>query len=181
MIAGLELLDPGFRGRVRSYSAMAETTMTFPNTDAYKVFHGVCPGWDNEARRPGRGSTFIGSSPQTYGLWLDDACRKALRASDPEERIVFVNAWNEWAEGAHLEPDRHYGYAYLRETARVVASLGTAIDRDPETMVRSTFGSARYPDGRRTQIMHRARTLAADAVQFAAVGAQYVANAIRPD
>jgi hypothetical protein len=166
---------------VRSYSAMAEIIMAFPDADGYRVFPAVCPGWDNEARRPGRGTTLFGSTPQKYGLWLDNACRKALQASDPDERIVFVNAWNEWAEGAHLEPDRHYGYAYLRETARVVARLGTAIDDYPEAMVRGAFGSSPHPEGPGTQIIRRARTLGANAVQLAAVAAQHVANAIRPD
>jgi lipopolysaccharide biosynthesis protein len=86
----------------------------------YQVFHGVCPDFDNEARRGAKGVSFIGSTPKMYGDWLANACHKALRNSGSDERIVFVNAWNEWAEGAYLEPDRHNGYAFLRETARVL-------------------------------------------------------------
>jgi lipopolysaccharide biosynthesis protein len=182
MISKLELLDPGFRGEVRSYSAMVETAMKSSNGRGYKVFHGVCPGWDNEARRPNRSSSFIGSTPRKYGLWLDKACRSALGASDHDERIVFINAWNEWAEGAHLEPDRHYGYAYLRETARVLAGLTTGIHgSNPEAIGRLGLGSSRHPDDPGTRFIRWARTLGADAVQRAAVVAQHVANAIRPD
>jgi lipopolysaccharide biosynthesis protein len=118
----LEFLSPRFSGRVHSYDSMAERAMAF-RAEGYKYFQGVCPGWDNEARRPGKGLIFQGSTPEKYGRWLDDACEKAMQARDDDERIVFVNAWNEWAEGAHLEPDRHYGYAYLRETARALGRV----------------------------------------------------------
>ena len=120
--SGLALLDEGFRGRALSYDALVEQAATQPHP-AFTAFPGVCPGWDNEARREGRGTGFIGSTPRKYGAWLEHSCRRALQMTSADERIVFINAWNEWAEGAYLEPDRHYGYAYLRETARVLGRL----------------------------------------------------------
>lgn len=120
---GLTLLDPGFRGRALSYDALVEKATTTPPPQDFTVFPGVCPSWDNEARRAGRGTGFIGSTPRKYGAWLEHACRRALEMPNADERIVFINAWNEWAEGAYLEPDRRYGYAYLRETARVLSRL----------------------------------------------------------
>lgn len=119
---GLTLLDPGFRGQALSYDALIAKAMARP-LEAFTAFPGVCPSWDNEARRTGRGTGFIGSTPRKYGAWLEQAGRRAMRMTNPDERIVFINAWNEWAEGAYLEPDRHYGYAYLRETARVLGRL----------------------------------------------------------
>jgi lipopolysaccharide biosynthesis protein len=110
--------DPDFMGGVRSYELLAQLFEAEAPTD-YTFFPGCCPMWDNEARKPRRGQGFYGSSPRRYGEWLANAARRVQSAAHPDERIVFINAWNEWAEGAYLEPDRHYGAAYLNETRRV--------------------------------------------------------------
>jgi lipopolysaccharide biosynthesis protein len=118
----VELLDLNYQGDIVDYEAMAKATVDSYQTDV-KLFPGVCPAWDNEARKPGKGFCFVGSTPAKYGRWLESACSRALAAENPDERIVFINAWNEWAEGAYLEPDRHFGYAYLAETARVLSQV----------------------------------------------------------
>lgn len=118
----LNLFDPEYRGQVVDYDQMASRAMANKPVE-FTLFPGVCPAWDNEARKPNRGFCFIGSTPQKYGRWLAEACRTSLELTRPDERIVFINAWNEWGEGAYLEPDRHFGYAYLAETARVLNSL----------------------------------------------------------
>ena len=115
--------DPGFKGHIKSYEAMAERAFALSRED-FTFFHGVCPGWDNTPRQSSAQAVcFAGSSPKSYGSWLARACRRALDERVGEERIVFINAWNEWGEGAYLEPDRHYGYGYLAETARVLNTL----------------------------------------------------------
>jgi lipopolysaccharide biosynthesis protein len=120
------ILDPDFAGRVLDYAAVARHAASLP-PPSYRLFRGVAPSWDNEARRPGRGLTLAHATPAIYGAWLRQACRAAIaEAAHPDERIVFVNAWNEWGEGAYLEPDRHFGHAYLIETARVLAALNGA-------------------------------------------------------
>jgi lipopolysaccharide biosynthesis protein len=118
----LELLDPKYAGAVIEYAEMAAKAQAY-RPSAFRFFPGVCPSWDNEARRPGEGICFTGATPAAYGDWLTAACENTFATADSEERIVFINAWNEWAEGAHLEPDRHFGYAYLVETARVLSRL----------------------------------------------------------
>lgn len=86
-----------------------------------------------------------GSTPAAYGAWLAAACERMLAESDPQHRIVFINAWNEWAEGAHLEPDRHFGHAYLAETSRVVARLAGLSPEALRDVVTSAPVSTRAP------------------------------------
>jgi len=111
----VELLNPEYRGLVLAYESMVEKSIAF-DAPPYLMIKGVCPSWDNEARRQGNGTTFHGSTPEIYQHWLEAACQYADQFPVRGERLVFVNAWNEWAEGAYLEPDRRYGYAYLEAT-----------------------------------------------------------------
>ena len=118
----LQLANPDFEGIVYDFNAYAEG-YTDESKD-YPILKTVCPGWDNEARKPGRGHIFHGANPQNYGAWLARARAQTLSAmarSDDQPPFVFINAWNEWAEGAHLEPDRRFGYGYLDATAKVLA------------------------------------------------------------
>jgi len=83
----------------------------------YLRYDTVCPGWDNTARKGEDAWVLTGNSPDSYERWLTLAVHRAMQRR-PEERLVFVNAWNEWAEGAHLEPDRHHGRTFLEATLR---------------------------------------------------------------
>ncbi len=82
----------------------------------YTKFKTVFPSWDNEARKPGSGTSFINSTPKKYEVWLRKVYQYTEKHLPESEQIVFINAWNEWAEGAYLEPDRKFGYAYLEAT-----------------------------------------------------------------
>lgn len=113
--ASVEIVDPSYSGMVLDYRELARNGETWPLPD-YPLFKGLSPGWDNEARKPGRGYTFAHSSPARYEQWLSASVDHAVAHPVAGENIVFINAWNEWAEGAYLEPDRRYGYAYLHAT-----------------------------------------------------------------
>jgi len=78
----------------------------------------VTPRWDNTPRRGDAGLVLDGSTPELFERW----CRAALEGlhPDPGLDLLFVNAWNEWAEGAFLEPDRRRGVAYLEALARAL-------------------------------------------------------------
>jgi len=114
----LSLIDAKFRGPIRSYSEIVEKQIR-ADEPARVNFKTVMPGWDDEPRNPGAGHCFAGSSPALYGRWLRHAC-EAIRPRRPDERLIFINAWNDWANGAYLEPDRRFGYAYLHATANVL-------------------------------------------------------------
>ena len=110
-------VDADFSGTIYDYSHLVQRSRHYESPSDYLLLRSVTPMWDNEARRPGRGSVFAGSTPPLYREWLENACRYTDAWLGPEKPFVFINAWNEWAEGAHLEPDRAHGYAYLQATA----------------------------------------------------------------
>lgn len=86
----------------------------------YTLFRSVTPSWDNTARKKNKGIVFQNSCPKLFEKWLTNAFVDTLvRQQEVDERIVFINAWNEWAEGAHLEPDKRYGYAWLNSILSV--------------------------------------------------------------
>jgi lipopolysaccharide biosynthesis protein len=114
----VEILNPDYSGKIFDYGEAVNQSINFKFKD-YRCFRTVMPSWDNEARRPGNGFSFVNSTPINYGKWLNWVCRETIKNPE-EERLVFINAWNEWAEGAHLEPDRKMGYAYLHTTANVL-------------------------------------------------------------
>ena len=109
-------LDPDFRGSIHDWSVFPARSDRYAEP-SYPLFRTVNPGWDNTARRGAAATVWVGSSPAGYRRWLANAIADTeRRIADPDRRLVFVNAWNEWAEGAHLEPDRKYGFAWLEAT-----------------------------------------------------------------
>jgi GT2 family glycosyltransferase len=107
-----KLLNPDFKGSTADYRDLAVRYAT-RQAPAYTRFKGVMPGWDNTARRQDNSFCFENASPGAFQAWLEDALEETRHQNFGDEQIVFVNAWNEWAEGAYLEPDRRYGHTYL--------------------------------------------------------------------
>ena len=82
----------------------------------YTLYRTVVPSWDNTARTRSNAMIFNNSSPELYQEWLENVIKYTKKNFTKDNRFVFINAWNEWAEAAHLEPDRKYGFAYLEAT-----------------------------------------------------------------
>ena len=106
-----------FEGSFMSYSKLMRS-LSECWTDEYLTFPGAMPAWDNTPRRMNKGRIVAGTSPAAYQFWLEQSCDFVRRAYPPELRYVFVNSWNEWAEGAQLEPSESAGYSWLNATAR---------------------------------------------------------------
>lgn len=86
--------------------------------------HRTCMmGWDNSARRAKMWTTFYAYSTRSFYRWMRLIIKDARRKFAPEERFVFINAWNEWAEGTYLEPDRKYGYVNINTASKALFDL----------------------------------------------------------
>jgi hypothetical protein len=108
-------IEIGYRqNKVYSYNTVVKNTIAKPDTP-YKRFRGAFPSWDNSPRRPTiKGSTIVhGSTPEKFEVFVEKIIDDTYRLHKGEERLVFINAWNEWAEGCHIEPDRRFGLGYL--------------------------------------------------------------------
>lgn len=103
---------------VFSYEDYIRKIMAMPRP-AYKRFPGVTPDWDNSARRKRDAFILTGSTPKLYEEWLEYVAEQFTPYSS-DENFIFINAWNEWAEGNHLEPDQQWGHQYLEATARAL-------------------------------------------------------------
>jgi lipopolysaccharide biosynthesis protein len=111
--------EAGFtKFNVCEYERFAQAAMDMIQP-SYPIIRGVCAGFDNTSRRHSGGVILKDSTPETYGRWLASVVRangsRELEHA-PETQFVFINAWNEWAEGNHLEPCRKWGRAFLEAT-----------------------------------------------------------------
>lgn len=107
------------QGWVFDYSTVIERMLS-RSPPPYKRFPCVTPSWDNSARRK---SPLIirDSTPDLYQKWLKAIIEKSKREA-VGENFIFINAWNEWAEGNHLEPCQKWGLSYLEATRNALLS-----------------------------------------------------------
>lgn len=101
----------GFEGAIYDWNSLVERSSSYQDP-GYPLVRCINPGWDNSPRKGGRSNVFVGNSPRRFVEYVENALAYAS-GSDALTDFVFVNAWNEWAEGAFLEPSGRYGYAFL--------------------------------------------------------------------
>lgn len=94
-----------------------------------KTYPSITPMWDNSARRKFNYFILHNSSPEKYKVWLQHIIKKYKWERMPES-FLFINAWNEWAEGNHLEPCQKWGNSYLQATKESLQENNNSIDNE---------------------------------------------------
>jgi hypothetical protein len=105
--------------RIENYDKIWNRLLTQENIDPQN-FPGAFVDWDNSPRKKERNLVFNGSTPDKFEYYFKLQYEKAQRAHSP---YIFINAWNEWAEGTYLEPDTYYTTKYLEVIKRIKLSL----------------------------------------------------------
>lgn len=97
---------------VYNYDEIWESIVTQEVNSELPLFEGAFVDWDNTARYGSRATIFQGATPEKFEFWLKKLVSKVSKKSE-NEQLIFINAWNEWAESAYLEPDERFGLKYL--------------------------------------------------------------------
>lgn len=87
-----------------------------------KMILGAFVDWDNTARRGKNATCYTGSTPTKFGKYMKELIKKD--EIENKKGVIFINAWNEWAEGAYLEPDEKYRYEYLESIKKAISESG---------------------------------------------------------
>ena len=126
--AMLSITNSNYQGTIYDYGNFAKSSV-HEDEPAYKVFKTTMLSWDNTARRQDNSYIFYGFSLLRYKQWLSLLCNRVFNNPkyNSDEKLVFINAWNEWAEGTHLEPDREFGYGYLQATYDAISNYDAKI------------------------------------------------------
>lgn len=117
-------LNKDFNGQIFDYTAVVDGDLeSFENGYEWPVHRGAMLGWDNTARRLTDARVFHGATPFGFRRWMKGILEQEQKLNTKDESLVFINAWNEWAEGTYLEPDQRWGRNYLRAFSSAVASV----------------------------------------------------------
>lgn len=117
-----------FSGQIFDYESVVSGDLEkYANWKGGMIHRGVMMAWDNTARRMQHASVYSGATPMKFRAWLKGVLEQegSRQNSSP---FVFINAWNEWAEGTYLEPDTKYRYAYLEVLKSFSSDVATSTE-----------------------------------------------------
>lgn len=117
LLEELNIINPHFEGKIFDYNTVTKKAIEKDEPE-FKLFRTSTLSWDNTARKQNKSTIYTNFSLDSYKDWMYHLYKSTLDNDklNDDEKLVFVNAWNEWAEGTHLEPDRKFGYGYLQAT-----------------------------------------------------------------
>lgn len=124
----IDFTNKDFGGVVYDYPQVVENACKSEEPE-YKLFRTTMLSWDNTARKQNASHMFYNFSLLKYKQWFSHLVSNVYNNNkySNDEKLIFVNAWNEWAEGTHLEPDRKFGYGYLESTHSVIKEYSEKI------------------------------------------------------
>ncbi|WP_448724880.1 glycoside hydrolase family 99-like domain-containing protein [Pseudomonas farris] len=133
-------------GSILDYSSVADHYIEKELTNDYPLFRSLVPTWDNTARYGTEAFALDGFTTSKFQDWLEHLIDYSEQNLPEDRRFVVINAWNEWAEGAHLEPDTRFGYGYLNSVGRALSGYKFSdteyFEIDENTVVNIVFSSA---------------------------------------
>lgn len=141
-------LNSNFGGTMYSYDEVVEGDLArFKPGYEWPVHRGAMLGWDNTARRLTSARVFVGCTPMRYRSWVKQILEQEDKHNANNESLLFINAWNEWAEGTTLEPDQQYGRGYLEATKSVIQKYNVSFKNAAEssaTIIPSQEAKSKY-------------------------------------
>lgn len=110
--------DLRYENGIYDYNRLADG-MIGKKTPDYTYFRCTCPSWDNTSRRKSNAIIYTNSTPGKFEEWLKSTKEWTEENLPGELQYTFINAWNEWAEGCHLEPDSMWQDQYLLAVKKI--------------------------------------------------------------
>lgn len=112
-----KIINKRFKGHVYDYRAAIKKSINTIWPKDHLVYRSAIPSWDNTARRQDTGDVMHRSSPGLFQFWLSHIIDDSIKRNNP---FIFINAWNEWGEGCHLEPDVKHQHSFLEAVKNAV-------------------------------------------------------------
>jgi lipopolysaccharide biosynthesis protein len=143
----VERLNSQFTGRVYDYEPWSKPrSRNWPSARTAASIPASCPPGTTRPASPAPATPSTTPRPTVTLRWLDAALDASSRLAPEGERLVFINAWNEWAEGAYLEPDRWFGHGFAQATRSALEARAPVIGPDHPLVARSRGAFRRQGD-----------------------------------
>lgn len=159
-------VSASFRGRICDWRQLVEDAESPTAEGDFKRFPGVNVGWDDTPQAGGSATIYAGATPDLLQLWVDRAISRASVHKNQSERLVFLNAWNDWLNGAVVEPEATAGHARLE-------AVRTAVLRQGLSVRLAVAIHAFYPDVL-PEILRRVRFMPPETKLFVSCRAEHV-------